>query len=222
MVDYARFDRLSAQIDAEEAEEKREAAARGVHSPPPDVRDDLEDYFLRLDAASNHDERSADQAASVHRFAPEQLRTLPTVEYDAAGVKVAGAYAECAICLLDFEPGETLAKLPCAAGHVFHVACARSALTRSVYCPLCRVDLRTLLCTEEGEIPPATEAHQLGFTRDGGRIMFWDPSPDPAIPRPEYIPAHLSDQAQVVEIWYEDLGLARIWRVPRHVGDGAE
>eukprot|EP00930_Biecheleria_cincta_P075340 TRINITY_DN62505_c0_g1_i1.p1 TRINITY_DN62505_c0_g1~~TRINITY_DN62505_c0_g1_i1.p1 ORF type:complete len:316 (-),score=36.40 TRINITY_DN62505_c0_g1_i1:174-1121(-) len=40
----------------------------------------------------------------------------------------------CVICIADFEPGETLAQLPC--GHFFHVECVNHWLAENGHCPL--------------------------------------------------------------------------------------
>jgi len=40
----------------------------------------------------------------------------------------------CVICIADFEPGETLARLPC--GHFFHVECVNHWLAENGHCPL--------------------------------------------------------------------------------------
>jgi hypothetical protein len=61
----------------------------------------------------------------------------------------------------------------------------------------------------------AVTPRQLGYTRDGGVIRRYEPSPDPSIPRPSYVPLHLHDVASFVEIEYPDSGVARVWRVPR-------
>ena len=59
------------------------------------------------------------------------------------------------MCLADFEPGETLVELPCAARHLFHPHCAHAALSRSVHCPLCRVDVRPALVAPTPTAPVA-------------------------------------------------------------------
>ena len=120
------------------------------------------------------------------------------------------------MCLADFEPGETLVELPCAARHLFHPHCAHAALSRSVHCPLCRVDVRPALVAPTPTAPVAPPSpRQLGFTRDGGTIMRYDPNPHEDCPRPSYIPEELRSVASIVEIQYPDHGVARVWRVPR-------
>merc|ERR1712023_353917 len=102
--------------------------------------EDLEDYFRRMD------EPRADANAappSVERFSPHELERLSEHTYSTSD-----RYAECAICLMDFSDCEAgLLKMPCAAGHLFHAACVRECLSRSVLCPVCRVDLRKACAT---------------------------------------------------------------------------
>lgn len=48
----------------------------------------------------------------------------------------------CSICLLEFEPGDELTRLPCSRLHTFHRGCITQWLRRKQACPLCqqRVD----------------------------------------------------------------------------------
>jgi hypothetical protein len=47
----------------------------------------------------------------------------------------------CAICLVDFEHGETVKRLPC--NHIFHdEECISKWLEKSTNCPVCNRDLR--------------------------------------------------------------------------------
>ena len=147
---------------------------------------------------------------------PDPNPTLhPTLALTPA-LTLASSYTECSVCLADFEPGETLVELPCAARHLFHPHCAHAALSRSVHCPLCRVDVRPALVAPTPTAPVAPPSpRQLGFTRDGGVIMRYEPHPAADVPRPAYIPRELHAQAGCVEIMYPEAGLARVWRVPR-------
>ncbi|CAL4989678.1 unnamed protein product [Urochloa decumbens] len=49
--------------------------------------------------------------------------------------------SECAVCLQDFDPEETLRAMPCS--HAFHQQCISDWLRRNGVCPLCRHELPT-------------------------------------------------------------------------------
>ena len=86
---------------------------------------------------------------------PRTLRRIPSVSYgfrhsderkdesDAAALRGAARMkrrafdSECAVCLCEFVPGETLARLP-ACAHLFHRACVERWLCTSRECPKCR------------------------------------------------------------------------------------
>jgi len=189
------------------------------------------DYFRRIEerqaqaatAASEGDDATPG-VPSVARFTPDQIEALPRVLFEEAGA----SYSECSVCLGDFEEGELLTRLPCAAGHLLHVGCAAECLSRSTLCPLCRVDLEPIVPTsaeppsgeaaeaaEADELAPPLSPRQLGFTRDGGVILRYEPTPPPEMPRPNYIPLESRGVASFVEIQYPERGVARVWRVPR-------
>mmetsp|Transcript_10096 Transcript_10096/g.22711 ORF Transcript_10096/g.22711 Transcript_10096/m.22711 type:complete len:234 (-) Transcript_10096:36-737(-) len=232
MVDYSRFD----HIDVSDSEEEEVAQApQPAAGPAPEARpqapdtvlDDLQDYFARLDARRAEQEAAADaasvlSAASVERFEDGDFAALARD----AGPDERGE--ECAICLASIANDEEVVVLPCAAAHRFHSACGLEWLSRNVTCPLCRVDVRTLVRSNRASMtsPPASnDGHaadretqlsprSFGFTRDGGIIRRYEPQPPPELQRPWYIrPEHYSI-AELVEIEYPDRGTARIWRVP--------
>lgn len=59
------------------------------------------------------------------------------------------AVEECAICFGEPDPeNQPCVRLPCAAQHVFHVACVMPWLRKASLCPTCRRDLRPLLPPE--------------------------------------------------------------------------
>lgn len=222
MVDYSRFNGIGDSDDDSPAPTR--APAPAAPRPPPNVMDDLEDYFRRMDerrAAAESEQAEAESVApaSVERFSDTELTALKTVQF-AAG---RSSYQDCSICLADFETGEEVVELPCAAKHLFHTECARAALSRSIYCPLCRVDVRTPVAAAfiaardaAGATPDAPlSPRSLGFTRDGGVILRYEPNPAPEVPRPSYIPRALASDAGFVEIAYPETGVARVWRVPR-------
>ena len=222
MVDYSRFDGIGDSDDDSPAPSR--APAPAAPRPPPNVMDDLEDYFRRMDerrAAAESEQAEAESVApaSVERFSEDELAALKKVQF-AAG---RSSYSDCSICLADFEPGEEIVELPCAAKHLFHAECAKAALSRSIFCPLCRVDVRKPIAAAAaaaheaaGGTPDAPlSPRSLGFTRDGGVILRYEPNPAPDVPRPSYIPRALHSQAGCVEIAYPEAGVARVWRVPR-------
>ncbi|XP_062217922.1 RING-H2 finger protein ATL79-like [Phragmites australis] len=63
----------------------------------------------------------------------------PALVYSAAGTKLAGATAECAICLAEFVDGDAVRVMP-ACGHGFHARCIERWLAggRRSTCPSCR------------------------------------------------------------------------------------
>ena len=220
---YARWDHIVDSDDDEKSEEApiapRPAPAR---LPPLAIRDDLEDYFRRLDERLSQSETGP---ADVPRFSADELsdfvRDAEAAEAAAARSGGAGS-TECAICLSDFgEGGPPVSRLPCAASHRFRSGCIRSWLRKNTHCPLCRVDLlpihRASTSCRDRRPPPSPRA--LGFTRDGGTIARWEPSPPSDVPRPDYVPPHLRDIAGYVEVAYPDQGVARVWRVPQGSND---
>ncbi|CAM0153120.1 unnamed protein product [Urochloa decumbens] len=66
----------------------------------------------------------------------------PALVYSAAGTKLAGAAAECAICLAEFVDGDAVRVMP-ACGHGFHARCIERWLAggRRSSCPTCRAPL---------------------------------------------------------------------------------
>mmetsp|Transcript_8392 Transcript_8392/g.20766 ORF Transcript_8392/g.20766 Transcript_8392/m.20766 type:complete len:214 (+) Transcript_8392:287-928(+) len=205
MVDYSRFN----GIGDDSEEEEGTSSASHAPQPPSAVMDDLEDYFRRIDERQPQESETA--PPSVARFSAEQIDSLPSCAYDPS----AASYSECSVCLADFEPAERLTQLPCAARHLLHPSCAAQCLSRSVFCPLCRVDLSAIVPRHAAAPPPPLSPRQLGFTRDGGVILRYEPRPPEEMARPAYIPAHARRDASFVEIQYPDRGVARVWRVPR-------
>ena len=205
---YSRWDHLDDSSD-DEPPPPPIAPRPAPVVPPLQIRDDLEDYFRRLDERLS---RSDDGPADVPRFRAGELDDFLA----AASRRRSPAYEECAICLNDFDDDEDVCVLPCAAAHQFKRGCARAWLEKNTHCPLCRVDILPIhraTATQAPAAPPSPRA--LGFTRDGGTISRWEPAPPPDVPRPDYVPAHLRDAAGYVEVEYPDQGVARVWRVPQ-------
>ena len=71
----------------------------------------------------------------VHSFVP--AAPLP------GGEERAGEARQCSICMSGFEAGEALRTLPCF--HIFHVDCSTAWLLSNRACPLCRLDLASVM-----------------------------------------------------------------------------
>mmetsp|Transcript_24626 Transcript_24626/g.78093 ORF Transcript_24626/g.78093 Transcript_24626/m.78093 type:complete len:218 (+) Transcript_24626:125-778(+) len=212
-MDYSRFDHIGSSSSSDDDD-----APLPPRHPPPAVRDDLEDYFRRLDERRSRSEPA--DAAVVPRFTAAEISQLRSFPFEPSGAAAdSSARSECAICLCEFESGQQLTALPCAAAHAFHSDCVRGALAASVHCPLCRVDVRSLVLSPAApsDGPAPASPRSLGFTRDGGIIQRYDPHPPAALERPAYIPPHRAGHAELVEIAYPEHGVARVWRLPREL-----
>ncbi|KAJ1689141.1 hypothetical protein LUZ63_013296 [Rhynchospora breviuscula] len=64
------------------------------------------------------------------------LKALPKMVYEKAADGVE-KQAECAICLVEFEEGDEIRKLP-QCGHEFHIGCVDKWLRAQPSCPTCR------------------------------------------------------------------------------------
>lgn len=71
--------------------------------------------------------------------------------------------SECPICLLEFEVDVMCRQLPC--DHLFHKECIDKWFAVSVYCPMCKRNIHSMLVEEESTIPvamPGTPALEVG------------------------------------------------------------
>lgn len=74
---------------------------------------------------------------------PDVVRSLPVVGYGGGGGGGPGEWmmqyrqSDCAVCLSDFEEGETVKVIPLCR-HVFHPECVDTWLSSHVSCPVCR------------------------------------------------------------------------------------
>lgn len=77
--------------------------------------------------------------ADPEKPAPPPPPSPPALVYSAAGTKLTGAAAECAICLAEFADGDAVRVMP-ACGHGFHARCIERWLAggRRSSCPTCR------------------------------------------------------------------------------------
>ncbi|XP_026662405.2 RING-H2 finger protein ATL79-like [Phoenix dactylifera] len=95
----------------------------------------LRRYRRRLRHDDQHETPEEEKGKSGREAAsPEE--TLPSLVYT-AGTRLAGAAAECAICLAEFAEGERVRVLP-ACNHGFHVKCVQAWLATGSSCPTCR------------------------------------------------------------------------------------
>jgi len=78
-----------------------------------------------------------DQQCRRKRGADEELLARLPLEEHPIELLTEGQ-TSCAVCLCDFEGGETLRRLPC--GHKFHRPCIDTWLRRNRACPLCNHD----------------------------------------------------------------------------------
>mmetsp|Transcript_35646 Transcript_35646/g.91917 ORF Transcript_35646/g.91917 Transcript_35646/m.91917 type:complete len:343 (+) Transcript_35646:74-1102(+) len=93
--------------------------------------------FRRFAAADMVEQRVAPKGACEELIARLPLEQHPYEQLLPEG------QCSCAVCLSDFEGGETLRRLPC--GHKFHSACIDKWLRRNKVCPL---------CLHDAELPP--------------------------------------------------------------------
>lgn len=89
--------------------------------------------FLRPTLETN-DDNKPDPEAAASSAAP-----TPTLVYT-SDLELAGAEAECAICLSEFEQGESIQVLE-KCQHGFHVKCIHKWLSTRSSCPTCRTSI---------------------------------------------------------------------------------
>ena len=106
---------------------------RGGHHPPPDT------------LSQNHHQQQQQQQQQLHHqrksnlekdAADDPLAAAPTLVFS-AGMKLAGAEAECAICLSEFMEGEGIRVLG-RCKHGFHAQCIETWFSSHSSCPICR------------------------------------------------------------------------------------
>ncbi|RLN09816.1 RING-H2 finger protein ATL79-like [Panicum miliaceum] len=97
-------------------------------------------YVLRRGRRGAH--RAAAAATEADPDPEKAPPPPPALVYSAAGTKLAGAAAECAICLAEFVDGDAVRVMP-ACGHGFHARCIERWLAggRRSSCPTCRAPL---------------------------------------------------------------------------------
>ena len=99
--------------------------------------------IFKTSISSNSLTRNGRGAQRVRQgFEPYFISRLPswTLQPEEASDKASVDRQECPICLLVYEAGESVRKLP-GCGHLFHAPCVDKWLARSATCPVCRHDL---------------------------------------------------------------------------------
>jgi hypothetical protein len=91
----------------------------------------------RFQADAATDEEDAPAPRKPAGLDPSVIASFPTVRFEAGS---AAAPAECAVCLSEFAPGDTVRPL-LVCRHAFHAACIDSWLGAHTTCPVCRSDL---------------------------------------------------------------------------------
>ncbi|KAL6006668.1 hypothetical protein ACLOJK_032161 [Asimina triloba] len=98
--------------------------------------------FLRRHRRRQQAEPSdASTAKPARSSGAVEIRSLPALVFS-AGMNMAGAEAECAICLSEFVNGEGIRVLP-RCRHGFHVKCIEGWLAARTSCPTCRTSCLT-------------------------------------------------------------------------------
>eukprot|EP01117_Protostelium_nocturnum_P018695 TRINITY_DN7873_c0_g1_i1.p1 TRINITY_DN7873_c0_g1~~TRINITY_DN7873_c0_g1_i1.p1 ORF type:complete len:411 (+),score=104.44 TRINITY_DN7873_c0_g1_i1:151-1383(+) len=87
---------------------------------------------------------------AVSAATKSQIRSLKTQKYDPTKSNIKAEDAVCAVCIENYEEGDTLRYLPCM--HHFHSACVDTWLMRNKTCPLCK----QLIDVERVEDEPTT------------------------------------------------------------------
>jgi hypothetical protein len=65
----------------------------------------------------------------------------------------------CAVCLSEYEPGDTVAVLPCSPLHAFHKGCVVPWLKTQKRCPLCTLDIDEVGAAGSGGSVPHHHQH---------------------------------------------------------------
>ncbi|KAK6936127.1 Zinc finger, RING-type [Dillenia turbinata] len=103
---------------------------------------------------------------------PAAVRSLPMFSYDAD----AKHPIDCAVCLTEFEDGETVKVIPCCR-HVFHPCCIDTWLSSHVSCPLCRsTQLFRVEFKEPSAVRPNTNTNDQGRSTSTSTVEIEDTS----------------------------------------------
>ncbi|KAK9145950.1 hypothetical protein Sjap_005853 [Stephania japonica] len=110
-------------------------------------------FLLRRSSgsSSNTANPTAEASEKPPNAASAAVASPPTMVYS-AGMKLAGAAAECAICLCEFVDGEGVRVLP-RCKHGFHVKCIEDWLNSAHFsCPTCRSSCLVTATTATEEV----------------------------------------------------------------------
>lgn len=104
---------------------------------------------------------------------PALIETFPILVYSA--IKSLKGSLECAVCLSEFEDGDTLRLLP-KCGHVFHPDCIEAWLASHVTCPVCRSKLsaestETATCRQRNDEESNVREGSSESVTDGDRAV---------------------------------------------------
>ncbi|CAN7026782.1 RING-H2 finger protein ATL79 [Brassica rapa] len=107
--------------------------------------------FLRPNLQTDDNEHKPDPEEDFSSTVP-----TPTLVYS-SDLELAGAQAECAICLSEFEPGESIHVLE-KCHHGFHVKCIHKWLSSHSSCPTCRTSIfsQNTLDSATSTVAPST------------------------------------------------------------------
>ena len=129
---------------------------------------DLDDGLERLEMLAEIREQQVVAEAEAEEvrtvgLSASDLEQLPSHIHAADdGAEDSDAEDCCAICIMEYEPGQRLCTLQCDGQHKFHESCVHQWLAVSQLCPLCK-------------------SHSLGSAIAAG-------VPEPTVPRPEVAP----------------------------------
>lgn len=88
-----------------------------------------------INGMSGRDERALLQTAMEQSKRQHLVSSLPREKYCAQQHK---DLTECELCLVDYEEGDELLRLPCM--HIFHRSCVDPWLLKAATCPVCQVN----------------------------------------------------------------------------------
>ena len=113
---------------------RRGVSATALHSIPTTTRGGAEKATAKAPAedADERGEATSTKPGSVAADASESL-----------AAPLAEEHSRCAVCLEQYAVGERVRHLPCL--HSYHQPCIDRWLSTSVECPVCRVDVNTLM-----------------------------------------------------------------------------